>query len=163
MREADACERPGEIGALLRRGGLYSSHLGKWRAQRDAGALGALEAKPRGPRPPSGAPRFHSVCNSGGGALSQDGKDKESAPYLISISPATDLSISRRVGRFEGHPGTEPRYVPCVVAGSVAYNGMDAWDRHWPGNSGWMGAGWIGAANGPWFGDELAQHAHVIA
>ena len=53
VREADACERPGEIGALLRREGLYSSHLGKWRAQRDAGALGALEPKPRGPRAPS--------------------------------------------------------------------------------------------------------------
>jgi transposase len=53
VREADACERPGEIGSLLRREGLYSSHLGKWRAQRDAGALGALEPKPRGPRAPS--------------------------------------------------------------------------------------------------------------
>jgi transposase len=51
--EADACTRPGEIGALIRREGLYSSHLGKWRAQRDQGALGALEAKPRGPRAPS--------------------------------------------------------------------------------------------------------------
>ncbi len=48
--EADACSKPGEIGALLRREGLYSSHLGKWRAQRDAGALGALEPKQRGPR-----------------------------------------------------------------------------------------------------------------
>ena len=53
VREADGCERPGEIGALLRREGLYSSHLGKWRAARDVGALGALEAKPRGPRRPS--------------------------------------------------------------------------------------------------------------
>ena len=53
VREADACTRPGEIGALLRREGLYSSHLGKWREQRDQGALGALEPKPRGPRAPS--------------------------------------------------------------------------------------------------------------
>jgi len=53
VREADACSKPGEVGALLRREGLYSSHLGKWRAQRDAGALGALEPKQRGPRPPS--------------------------------------------------------------------------------------------------------------
>jgi len=37
----------------LRREGLYSSHLGKWREQRDQGALGALEPKPRGPRAPS--------------------------------------------------------------------------------------------------------------
>ena len=32
LREADACARPGEIGALLRREGLYSSHLAAWRA-----------------------------------------------------------------------------------------------------------------------------------
>ena len=53
VREADGCSKPGEIGALLRREGLYSSHLGKWREQRDQGALGALEPKPRGPRGPS--------------------------------------------------------------------------------------------------------------
>ena len=53
VREADACSKPGEIGALMRREGLYSSHLGKWREQRDRGALGALEPKPRGPRAPS--------------------------------------------------------------------------------------------------------------
>ena len=47
VREADACTRPGEIGALLRREGLYSSHLTQWRQARDAGALVALE-RPRG-------------------------------------------------------------------------------------------------------------------
>jgi transposase len=53
VREADACTRPGELGALLRREGLYGSHLSTWRAQRDRGALGALEPKPRGPAPAS--------------------------------------------------------------------------------------------------------------
>jgi len=47
VREADACTQPGEIGALLRREGLYSSHLTQWRQARDAGALEALE-RPRG-------------------------------------------------------------------------------------------------------------------
>lgn len=42
LKEADACTEPGEIGALLRREGLYSSHLTEWRRQRDAGALQAL-------------------------------------------------------------------------------------------------------------------------
>jgi transposase len=50
VAEADACTRPGEVGALLRREGLYSSHLGKWREQRDVGALGALQPRPRGPQ-----------------------------------------------------------------------------------------------------------------
>src|SRR6266536_665081 len=39
LREADGCERPGEVGALLRREGLYTSHLTYWRKQRDAGAM----------------------------------------------------------------------------------------------------------------------------
>ncbi len=39
LEAADACSQLGEIGALLRREGLYSSHLSKWRQQRDAGAL----------------------------------------------------------------------------------------------------------------------------
>jgi transposase len=50
VREADACKEPGEIGALLRREGLYSSLLSAWRRQRDAGALAGLEPKKRGPK-----------------------------------------------------------------------------------------------------------------
>ena len=50
LREAEACTRLGEIGALLRREGLYSGHLSKWRRQRDVGALEALE-RPRGRKP----------------------------------------------------------------------------------------------------------------
>ena len=49
VREADACSKPGDVGALLRREGLYSSHLTTWRAQRDNGALKAL-SQPRGRR-----------------------------------------------------------------------------------------------------------------
>jgi transposase len=50
LREADACSRPGEVGALLRREGLYTSHLTCWRKQRDAGALREL-GRPRGRKP----------------------------------------------------------------------------------------------------------------
>ena len=39
LREADRCTRPGELGALLRREGLYSSHLSAWRAARKRGEL----------------------------------------------------------------------------------------------------------------------------
>jgi transposase-like protein len=45
LREADGCTKPGETGALLRREGLYSSHLTAWRKQRDEGALGALSKR----------------------------------------------------------------------------------------------------------------------
>src|SRR6266566_10066624 len=50
LREVEACTRPGEIGALLRREGLYSGHLSKWRRQREAGALEGL-GRPRGRKP----------------------------------------------------------------------------------------------------------------
>ena len=50
VREADACTKPGEIGALLRREGLYSSHLTAWRRLREAGELSGLAAKKRGPK-----------------------------------------------------------------------------------------------------------------
>ncbi len=51
LADADACTQRGEIGALLRREGLYRSHLDKWRAQRRAGALQALTPQKRGPKP----------------------------------------------------------------------------------------------------------------
>ena len=47
VREADACSKEGDIGALLRREGLYSSHLATWRKQRDRGELGT-SSPPRG-------------------------------------------------------------------------------------------------------------------
>jgi transposase-like protein len=51
LKEADAATEPGQIGALLRREGLYSSHLVDWRRQRDAGALQALGKRRGRPRP----------------------------------------------------------------------------------------------------------------
>lgn len=45
LQEADAAREAGQVGELLRREGLYSSHLTSWRAQRDAGALSALGQK----------------------------------------------------------------------------------------------------------------------
>ena len=48
MREADRCTKPGELGALLRREGLYSSSLSTWRRQRDAGELAGLGSAKRG-------------------------------------------------------------------------------------------------------------------
>lgn len=42
---------PGEAGAILRREGLYSSHITKWRREREQGTLAALKAKKRGPKP----------------------------------------------------------------------------------------------------------------
>ena len=48
LAEADNCTQPGEIGALLRREGLYSSHLTTWRRQREEGQLQGLSGRKRG-------------------------------------------------------------------------------------------------------------------
>lgn len=48
VEQADWCREPGEIGALLRREGLYSSHLRNWRVQREQGALAGLTPRQRG-------------------------------------------------------------------------------------------------------------------
>jgi transposase len=57
LHEAEQCLQPGEIGALLRREALYSSHLTTWRRQREEGVLQALNPKKRGrkekPKDPS--------------------------------------------------------------------------------------------------------------
>ncbi len=51
LEEADACTERGQLGALLRREGLYSSHLDKWRQQREQGTLTGLTPKSRGRKP----------------------------------------------------------------------------------------------------------------
>jgi transposase-like protein len=50
LAEADRCKKPGEVGALLRREGLYSSHLAAWRTARDQGELGGSGPRKRGPK-----------------------------------------------------------------------------------------------------------------
>jgi len=50
LREAAGCTRPGEIGALLRREGLYSSALSTWRRARDRGDLSGTGIRKRGPQ-----------------------------------------------------------------------------------------------------------------
>lgn len=61
VRKADAAkEEPGKLAALLRREGLYSSHLVVWRRELEQRELAALEPKKRGPRPAD--PREHELA-----------------------------------------------------------------------------------------------------
>ena len=57
LKAVDACKKPGEVGALLRRDGLYSSLLTNWRRQREAGALREMRGRRRGPTPRPVDPR----------------------------------------------------------------------------------------------------------
>jgi transposase-like protein len=58
LKEADACREPGEVGALLRREGLYSSHLVLWRRQREQAASTQLKSRRRGPKAKAQDPRI---------------------------------------------------------------------------------------------------------
>ena len=51
VEEADRCTRPGEVGRLLRREGLYTSHLAAWRKARRSGSLQGLTPNNRGAKP----------------------------------------------------------------------------------------------------------------
>jgi len=51
LEEADACMESGQLGALLRREGIYSSYLSRWRRARDQGQLTAPGSQRRGPKP----------------------------------------------------------------------------------------------------------------
>ena len=60
IEEAARCVQPGALGALLRREGLYSSHLAAWRAAAKAGALSG-PARRRGPKPVPPDPHVHRI------------------------------------------------------------------------------------------------------
>ncbi len=62
LEEADACAEPGEIGALVRREGIYSSYLSRWRRARDEGQLTALSPQQRGPKPATDAALVREVA-----------------------------------------------------------------------------------------------------
>jgi transposase-like protein len=62
VREADRCTTTGAIGVLLRREGLYSSHLTNWRSARDRGELEGLAPKQRGPKAVPPDPRDKKAC-----------------------------------------------------------------------------------------------------
>ena len=62
LKEADACTAPGAVGALLRREGLYTSHLVVWRRARRRGELAALAPKRRGRKPTPVDPRERKIA-----------------------------------------------------------------------------------------------------
>lgn len=62
LREADRCTEPGKLGALLRREGLYFSHIRDWRAARERAELAGLSPKKRGPKPVPPDPRDKKIA-----------------------------------------------------------------------------------------------------
>lgn len=62
LQEADGCSKSGEMAALLRREGLYSSHLLTWRQQRERGELAGLAPKKRGRKARDADERDHRIA-----------------------------------------------------------------------------------------------------
>ena len=92
LREADACKGPGEIGALLRREGLYSSHLVLWRRQREEAAQTQLKSRKRGPKPKVQDPRVKQL-------------EREKARLERRLKHAeTIIEIQKKVGAILGIP-----------------------------------------------------------
>ena len=99
LKAVDACKKPGEVGALLRREGLYSSLLTNWRRQREAGALREMRGRRRGPPPrpappalpatgsrlPSRRGRSRSACVVNGRLRHEgEGAFRLAPPYVVS-------------------------------------------------------------------------------
>jgi transposase len=84
LEQADACTDPGERGALLRREGLYSSHLTEWRKARKRGELQALEPKKRGRKPNVVDPRDKRIAELER-QLAKERARRERAEGLIEI------------------------------------------------------------------------------
>ena len=92
LKEADACKGSGEIGALLRREGLYSSQLTLWRRQREQGALEGLRARKRGPKPKAVDPRVKQL-------------EKENARLQRKLKQAdTIIEVQKKVAEILGIP-----------------------------------------------------------
>ncbi len=94
LREAEACTRPGEIGALLRREGLYTSHLVAWRKQRDVGALGAWSARAAASRRTCATPRTPRC----GGAQERAEAELEKARRVIEIQGNVSALLEQMLG-----------------------------------------------------------------
>lgn len=96
LRQADACSGSGQIGALLRREGLFSSHLANWRLQRSHGRLGDAATKKRGPKPVDDTVRVRQL-------------EHENARLLVRLQQAElILDIQKKVSTILGIPLKAP-------------------------------------------------------
>ena len=84
LKLADACSQPGELGALLRKEGIYSSYLTSWREARDRGELEALSPKKRGPRPTVPDPRDKKIAELERGLAKAEARAKR-AEALVEV------------------------------------------------------------------------------
>jgi transposase-like protein len=99
LEAADACHAPGEVGALLRREGVYSSQLSQWRRQRAEGGKEALAPKQRG-RPVQVDPRDTELARL----------RRENERLQTRLAQAeTIIEVQKKLSQLLGIPLTAPR------------------------------------------------------
>ena len=94
LAEIDAATGPGAIGALLRREGLYSSHLGTWRRERETGMLKGLAPHKRGPK---------SKCNPEQAELQKLRRENQRLTEELRKA-AIVIDVQKKVGALLGWP-----------------------------------------------------------
>lgn len=95
LEEADACTKPGELGALLRREGIYSSHLTNWRAARKKLGQKGLQAHKRGPKPKPRADEKDRKIAELERELAKAKARAEQAEYLVEMQKKMAEILSR--------------------------------------------------------------------
>src|SRR4030095_2263887 len=113
---ADRCTKPGEIGALMRREGVYSSSLSTWRRQREVADLAALAPQKRGPKPDSNrAEALHIAQLTRENERLKSRLDK--AMLVIEVQTCSPVGPHARRERREDMMAAVPALTPAVGAG----------------------------------------------
>ena len=99
LEKAERCTAPGEIGALLRKEGLYSSHLTVWRRQREEGALAKLAPKKRG--------RKNKPVDSQARRVSELERENERLRHQLEQA-ATIIDVQKKLSSLLGMPVSQP-------------------------------------------------------
>jgi transposase len=94
LKQADACTKPGELGAFLRREGLYSSHLADWRRARERGELQALEPRKRGRKAKEVDPRDKRIAELER-ELTKERARRERAEALVEVQKKVALLLGQ--------------------------------------------------------------------
>ena len=103
LQEAERCTKPGEVGALLRREGLYSSNLTAWRAARARGELAGDEVKHRGPKPKPPHPEAKRILQ-----LERENRRLQARAERAEVLVEVQKKLSALLHQHDG-PSTEPR------------------------------------------------------
>lgn len=96
LKQADACTKPGELGALLRREGLYSSHIFDWRRARDNDELQALAPRKRGPKPKQADSRDKRIAELER-ELAKERARRERAEGLVDVQKKLAVLLGRQL------------------------------------------------------------------